>query len=148
MILRIAVWAPVTAMILAGMGCSARQNQGEPPPRQAEETTQRGAAIEETPTPAAASALTTEGQAATEASATELLPDIDPQAPEGLRVGASEDGGFLLSFDAEFDNVGAGPLHIDGHRRVSSGPMVADQVIHRPDGSTELNPGVGELRFA
>ena len=98
MILRIAVWAPLTAMILAGMGCSARQNQGEPPPRQAEETAQRSAPIEETPAPA--SAAMAEGRAATQASAPELLPDIDPQVPEGLRVGAREDGGFLLSFDA------------------------------------------------
>ena len=89
-----------------------------------------------------------EGQAGAEASPAELLPDVDPQAPEGLRVGADEDGDFLLSFDARFDNVGDGPLHIDGHRRGSSGPMAADQVVHRSDGSTELNPGVGELRFA
>ena len=89
-----------------------------------------------------------EGQAGAEASPAELLPDIDPQAPEGLRVGAGEDGGFLLSFDARFDNVGAGPLHVDGHRRGSSGPMAADQVVRRPDGSEKLNPGVGELRFA
>ena len=91
MILRIAVWAFLTAMILAGMGCSARQNQGETPPRQAEETAQRSAPIEETTL--AASAGTTEGRAATQASAPELLPDVDPQAPEGLRVGAGEDEG-------------------------------------------------------
>jgi hypothetical protein len=109
-----------------------------------EETTERSAPGEETtPAPPA----TTEGQGTVEASAAELLPDVDPQAPEGLRVGAGEDGGFLLSFDAKFDNVGAGPLHIDGHRRGSSGPMAADQVVHRSDGSTEVNPGVGELRF-
>jgi hypothetical protein len=109
-----------------------------------EETDERSAPAEETtPTPP----VTTEGQAATEASAAELMPDIDPQPPEGLRVGAGEEGGFLLSFDAKFDNVGEGPLHIDGHRRGSSGPMAADQVVHRSDGSERLNPGVGELRF-
>ncbi len=146
MILRIAVWAPLTAMILAGMGCSARQNQGEPPPQQAEETAERSAPSKgTTPTPPPA---TTEGHGTAEASAAELLPDIDPQAPEGLRVGAGEDGGFLLSFDAKFDNVGAGPLKIEGHRQGSSGPMAADQVVYRSDGSERRNPGVGELRFA
>jgi hypothetical protein len=63
MILRIAVWAFSTAMIVAGMGCSARQNQGETPSRQPEETAQRSAPIEETTL--AASAGTTEGRAAT-----------------------------------------------------------------------------------
>jgi hypothetical protein len=139
-----AVWALVAATIFAGAGCSARQNQGEPPPQQAEETAERSAPIgETTPAPPA----TTEGQGTSEASAAELLPDVDPQAPEGLRVSAGEDGDFLLSFDAKFDNVGGGPLHIDGHRRGFSGPMAADQVVHRSDGSEKLNPGVGELRF-
>src|SRR3712207_8542601 len=55
----------------------------------------------------------TEGQGSVEASAAELLPDIDPTAPTGLRVGPDENGGFQLSFDATFDNVGAGPLRID-----------------------------------
>ncbi len=110
-----------------------------------EETAERSALVEETtPAPPA----TTEAQGTAEASVAELLPDIDPQAPEGLRVGGpGEDGGFHLSFDAKFDNVGAGPLHIDGHRRGSSGPMVADQVVRRSDGSEKLNPDVGELRF-
>src|SRR3712207_8335775 len=44
----------------------------------------------------------TEGQGSVEASAAELLPDIDPTAPTGLRVGPDENGGFQLSFDATF----------------------------------------------
>lgn len=82
-----------------------------------------------------------------EASASELLPDIVPAAPQGLRVASNGNGEFLLSFDTAFDNLGTGPLHIDGHRRDTSGPMVADQVVARSDGSTKLNPGVGEIRF-
>ncbi len=125
---QIAVWALLVAMILGGMGCSLQQKQGE-------------ARRHEPPT-------RTEGQGATgEPSATELLPDIDPTAPKGLRVRPDGSGGFQLSFDATFDNVGAGPLHIDGHRPNTSSRMVADQVIARSDGSTKLNPGVGELRF-
>ena len=124
---QIALWALLIAMILAGMGCSVQQKHGEtrrhePPAR-------------------------TEGQGSVEASAAELLPDIDPTAPTGLRVGPDENGGFQLSFDATFDNVGAGPLRIDGHRPNTSGRMVADQVITHSDRSTKLNSSVGELRF-
>lgn len=121
------VGAILVAMILDAAGCSLQQNQGEtsrdePPARP-------------------------EGEDSVEAPAAELLPDIDPTAPTGLRVGADGSGAFQLSFDATFDNVGAGPLHIDGHRPTASGPMVADQVITRSDGSTELNPDVGQIRF-
>jgi hypothetical protein len=124
---QIAVGALLVAMIIAGMGCSLQQKQGEtrrhePPER-------------------------TEGQGSGEASAAEFLPDIDPTAPKGLRVRPDGSGGFQLSFDATFDNVGAGPLHIHGHRPDTSGRMVADQVIARSDGSTKLDSGVGELRF-
>ena len=124
---RIAVGALLAAMILAAMGCSLQQNQGE--------TRREGSQVR----PA--------GQASVNASAAELLPDIDPTAPTGLRVAPNESGGFQLSFDATFDNVGAGPLHIDGHRPNTSNRMVADQVITRSDGSTQLNRDVGELRF-
>ncbi len=124
---QIAVGALLVAMILAGMGCSQQQRQGEtsrdePPARP-------------------------EGEGSVKVSAAELLPDIDPTAPTGLRIGAEGRGGFQLSFDATFDNIGAGPLRIDGHRPNTSGRMVADQVITRSDGSTKLNPGVGQLRF-
>ena len=124
---QIAARALLVAMILAGLGCSQSQKQGEstwhgPPPR-------------------------TEGHGTGEPSAAELLPDIDPTAPTGLRIVADGSGGFQLSFDATFDNFGAGPLRIDAHRPNTSGRMVADQVITRSDGSTELNPRVGELRF-
>jgi hypothetical protein len=124
---RIAVGALLVATILAAMGCSLQWNQVE--------TRQ-----EEPP-------AGPEGQGSADASAAELLPDIDPTAPTGLRVGADGGGDFQLSFDATFDNVGAGPLHIDGHRPNTSGPMVADQVITRSDRSTKLNPRVGQLRF-
>ncbi len=79
---------------------------------------------------------------------TELLPDIDPAAPKELTVEPGESVGFQLSFDATFDNVGDGPLHIEGHRPdASERRMVANQVVTRLDGSTRLNPGVGELQF-
>jgi Lysyl oxidase len=121
----LAMGALLAAILLAGIGCSLPQKQGEtrrnePPAR-------------------------TEGQG--EASAAELLPDIDPTAPTGLTIAPNESGGFHLSFDATFDNVGAGPLHIDGHRPNTSSRMVADQVITRSDGSTKINPSVGELEF-
>lgn len=124
---RLAVGALLAAMILAAMGCSLQQKRVE-------------TSGDELP-------ARTEGQGTREASAAELLPDIDPTAPTGLRIAPTESGGFQLSFDTTFDNVGAGPLHIDGHRPATSSRMVADQLITRSDGSTKLNPGVGELRF-
>ena len=114
-------------MVLAVAGCSPEQRQGEA----------RG---DEPP-------ASPEREGGVKASAAELLPDIDPTAPTGLRIGADGSGGFQLSYDATFDNFGAGPLRIDAHRPNTSGRMVADQVITRSDGSTELNPRVGELRF-
>ena len=124
---RLAVGALVLVMVLAVTGCSVQQRQGEssgdePPARSG-------------------------GQGRGNASATELLPDIDPTAPTGLRIGADGSRGFQLSFDATFDNIGAGPLHIDGHRSNTTGRMVADQAITRSDGSTKSIPDVGELRF-
>lgn len=80
--------------------------------------------------------------------AEELPPDIDPVAPRELQVEQDESGRFLLSFDAAFDNVGVGPLRIEGHREDTSEWMVADQLISRSDGSGWLNEDVGELRFA
>ncbi len=125
---QMALGALLLAMVLAVTGCSPQQRQGE-------------TRWEE---PAARS----EKEGSADASPAELLPDIDPTPPTGLRIGADGDGAFLLSFDTTFDNIGAGPLHIDAHRPRTSGSMVADQVITRSDGSTKLNPGVGELRFA
>jgi hypothetical protein len=124
---RLAIGALLAAMIFAAMGCSVQQKQGE---ASGDEPLAR-----------------TEGQGRGETSAAELLPDIDPTAPTGLRIAPNESGGFQMSFDATFDNVGAGPLHIDGHRPNTSERMVADQVIARSDGSTMVNPSVGELRF-
>ena len=117
----------LVALILVAIGCSLQQNQGG---TRREEPQERPG-----------------GQGSGNASAAELLPDIDPTAPTGLRIGADGSGDFQLSFDTTFDNIGAGPLHIDGHRPNTSGPMAADQVITRSDGSTKLNPGVGQLRF-
>ena len=79
--------------------------------------------------------------------AEEMLPDIDPAPPRELQVRQDASGGVQLSFDAAFDNIGAGPLRIDGHRRDASDQMSADQLINRSDGSTRLNKDVGELRF-
>ena len=154
--LQTALWALLVAMILAGMGCSLQQRQVESLSQQEEKSASadvmhngRATASEEEreETRRREPPSRTEGQGAGEAPATESLPDIDPTAPTGLRVRPDGSGGFQLSFDATFDNVGAGPLHIDGRRLNNSGRMLADQVIARSDRSTKLNPGVGELQF-
>ena len=66
-----------------------------------------------------------------------------------MQIRQDESRTIQLSFDAAFDNVGAEPLRIEGHKSENaSGRMVADQVISYSDGSTRLNQDVGELQFA
>ncbi len=62
-------------MVLAVAGCSPQQRQGEA----------RG---DEPP-------ASSEREGSVKASAAELLPDIDPTAPTGLRIGADGSGGFI-----------------------------------------------------
>ena len=80
-------------------------------------------------------------------AATELLPDVRPEAPSELSVGTDGNSGFQLSFEAAFDNVGAGPLRIEARRPNGSERMTAHQVVGRSDGSWEVVPDVGELRY-
>lgn len=80
--------------------------------------------------------------------ADELLPDLDQRAPYRVAVVRSRDGVFRLVFASAVDNVGSGPLIVEGRRasrRVES--MTADQVVVRADGSKRRLRDVGVVRF-
>lgn len=85
---------------------------------------------------------------ATVAQAAALLPDLDPAAPGRPQPFAGTDGRVYLTFNATFDNVGAGPLVLRGHRASTAEPaMVADQVIEQSDGTETTVPAVGGFAY-
>jgi Lysyl oxidase/WD40-like Beta Propeller Repeat len=75
------------------------------------------------------------------------LPDLDQQAPTGLRVTRGKDGHVRLGFDSSTDNLGPGALRILGARAPSARTMVADQVVEGKAGARLLVPGVAHLRY-
>jgi hypothetical protein len=77
---------------------------------------------------------------------TRLLPDMVQRPPSHLgivQVGAE----FRLGFQSSVENIGAGQLQIHGHRANTESTMIADQVIHMSDGSTETRAGIGTMIF-
>lgn len=80
----------------------------------------------------------------------ELLPDLDPAAPQRPQVTQAEDGSgtIYLTFNAGFANVGKGPLVLRGHRGSEGEPtMTADQVVSLDDGGETTRPGVGGFAY-
>src|SRR5262245_20212263 len=78
----------------------------------------------------------------------ELLPDLDQALPTKLEI-VEEGDTYRLVFASAVDNVGSGPLLIDGARpdRNAVG-MAISQLVRRTDGSTREREVPGELRFA
>ncbi|HYP47702.1 MAG TPA: hypothetical protein VEQ61_03605, partial [Thermoleophilaceae bacterium] len=93
------------------------------------------------------------GRPSTQAGAAlpgQRLPDLDAVAPSDLGVVPARVGGerrWRLGFGSAAENVGAGPLIIDGRRSPASRTMVAEQVITRRGGRSLVRPRVGRLRF-
>jgi len=80
----------------------------------------------------------------------ERLPDLDPVAPRGLTIandGSASDPRWHLGFDSATENIGRGPLIVNGERRNASPTMTAHQVTRGRDGSRYITPAVGRLRF-
>ncbi len=81
----------------------------------------------------------------------DLLPDLDVLAPSDLVVQSAVVDGkrrFRLSFASAAENVGRGPLIIEGTRGSIGDPrMDADQVVRRSDGTERRIPGVGQLEY-
>jgi Lysyl oxidase/WD40-like Beta Propeller Repeat len=79
-------------------------------------------------------------------SVVELPPDLDQQAPSDLDVRPSARG-FRLWFTAATDNVGLGPLIVNGRRRGPGGTMTANQRVRLTNGSLRTNPSIGTWRY-
>lgn len=77
----------------------------------------------------------------------ELLPDLDQAAPTNVTVKANG-AKFDLVFDSAVDNVGNGPLMIDGSRANLNEPtMAATQKVETEGGGTTTVQGAGSLRY-
>ena len=78
----------------------------------------------------------------------ELLPDLDQAAPAELEI-VEEGDSYRLVFSSAVDNVGRGPLLIDGERPDRETPALAvSQLVRRTDGSTRAREVPGEIRYA
>ena len=77
----------------------------------------------------------------------ELAPDLDQAAPSKLKI-VEEGDTYLLVFASAVDNVGAGPLVIEGERPGRTTPaMTVGQLLRRSDGSTREREVPGEIRY-
>lgn len=76
-----------------------------------------------------------------------LLPDLRQEIPTEITL-SSVGGQTRLGFRSATDNVGAGPVIVEGRRRSRRAPfMTATQVIRLSDGSTLSRPRAGRLQF-
>ena len=96
-------------------------------------------------------ALAVVARAPVAAAGSERLPDLDQATPSELvitRARTRTGPAHVLGFRSAVENVGDGPLIIDGSR---PGPdtktMVADQVVERDGAPKQVIPGVARLRY-
>lgn len=68
------------------------------------------------------------------AAGTELLPDLDQEAPTEILV-LADDGEYRLAFDSAVSNVGRGPLVVEGTRESAEGKMTVVQLVDRVTGA-------------
>jgi hypothetical protein len=77
----------------------------------------------------------------------ELLPDLDQAEPSAIAVVRDGDS-YLLTFASAVDNVGSGPLLIEGERPNTSTPMMSvSQLVRRTDGSTRVRPVGAHIHY-
>lgn len=77
----------------------------------------------------------------------ELLPDLDQALPSKLEI-VEEGDTYRLIFASAVDNVGAGPLLIEGERPDRSTPgMTVRQLVRGSDGSIRAHAVPGEIRY-
>jgi hypothetical protein len=80
-----------------------------------------------------------------------LLPDLDTGAPKRLTaavVGAGESRRVLLGFASFAQNVGAGPLIVQGFRENLGQPtLAAEQIVRLANGNTVTVPDVGHFEY-
>jgi Lysyl oxidase len=77
----------------------------------------------------------------------ELLPDLDQALPTEVAI-VQEGDMYRLTFASAVDNVGLGPLLIEGRRpERSTRAMEVRQLVRRSDGSTRERSVDGEIRY-
>lgn len=78
----------------------------------------------------------------------ELLPDLDQALPSKLEI-VEEGDTYRLVFASAVDNVGTGPLLLEGERPDrATAAMAIRQLVRRTDGSTRSRTVSGELTYA
>jgi Lysyl oxidase len=78
----------------------------------------------------------------------ELLPDLDQALPTEVAI-VQEGDTYRLTFASAVDNVGRGPLLIEGERQDrSTRAMEVRQLVRSSDGSTRERAVDGEIRYA
>jgi len=78
----------------------------------------------------------------------ELLPDLDQAVPAELEI-VEEGDSYRLVFASAVDNVGRGPLLIDGERPGrETRAMKVRQLVRRTDGGARMRGLPGEIRYA
>ena len=78
----------------------------------------------------------------------ELLPDLDQAVPAELEI-VEEGDSYRLVFASAVDNVGRGPLLIDGERPGrETRTMKVRQLVRRTDGGARMRGLPGEIRYA
>jgi hypothetical protein len=77
----------------------------------------------------------------------ELLPDLDQALPTELAI-VQEGDAYRLAFASAVDNVGRGPLLVEGERADRSlAVMEVRQLVRSTDGSTRERSVEGEIRY-
>jgi len=77
----------------------------------------------------------------------ELLPDLDQAAPSALEIVQVGDT-YRLAFASAVDNVGRGPLLLEGERQSRAEPaMTVRQLVRRSDGTVRVRSARAELRY-
>lgn len=99
-----------------------------------------------TPVPAAALPLSEHAAPRPRPSVVDLPPDLDQQPPSDLDVRPSARG-FRLWFTSAADNVGLGPLIVQGRRPVPGRAMRAIQRVRLSNGSLRTNPEIGVWHY-
>ena len=78
----------------------------------------------------------------------ELLPDLDQALPSKLEI-VEEGDTYRLVFASAVDNVGTGPLLLEGARPDrATAAMAVRQLVRRTDGSSRSRTVPGELTYA